>query len=104
VLQTALNGSEHILGCKLNKDETQLLSIKWLSTEQIQRDHQESFTAAGQHVRCMLSKVVDFLRDHDAEHEEHLVWKVTFDAHGNVPNFEIATGVEDVEVLPAGLE
>lgn len=104
VLQIALNGSEHILGCKLNKDETQLLSITWLSTEQIQRDHQESFTAAGQHVRCMLSKVVDFMRDHDAEHEEHLVWKVTFDAHGKVPNFEIATGVEDVEVLPAGLE
>ena len=107
VLQIALNGSEHILGCKLDDDQTRLLSVKWFSAEEIQQDHEKSFTQAGQHVRYMLRKVSDFLKHNksDAKHEEKMeqvVWKLTFDAsNGKLPSFEIAT---DVEVLPAGLE
>ena len=107
VLQIALNGSEHILGCKLDDGQTRLLSVEWFSTEEIQQHHEKSFTQAGQHVRYMLRKVWDFLKEHnlsDAKNEkmEQVVWKVTFDAsNGKLPSFEIAT---DVEVLPAGLE
>ncbi|CAL1152524.1 unnamed protein product [Cladocopium goreaui] len=105
VLQIALNGSEHILGCKLDDSQTRLLSVKWFSAEEIQQDHEKSFTQAGQHVRYMLRKVSDFLKHNksDAKHEEKMeqvVWKLTFDAsNGKLPSFEIAT---DVEVLPAG--
>lgn len=93
MLQTAVNGSEYILGCALDKDQTQLLSAEWISTSELREDLSEHFIFQGKHVRFMLAECMKFL-EHVSDQD---VWKLSFD-DGKRPLFEKASG--DVEVLP----
>ena len=94
VLQTALNGSKHVLACTLDGDRSRLESVQWMPTEEA-RQNNEDFIFQGQRARLMLGKVVDFMKDKD----ERGIWKVAFEHAGL--SFALST---DAQVLPKGLD
>ena len=94
VLQTALNGSKHILSCKLDDGRTCLESVQWIPTKEA-RQNNEAFIFQGQRARLMLGKVVDFMKDKDGSG----IWKVAFEHSG----LSISAST-NAEVLPRGLE
>ena len=49
ILQTAVNGSRHILGCKLDDCREHLLSTAWISTEEMRANNEKSFINRGNH-------------------------------------------------------
>ena len=98
MLQTAVNGSEHILRCQLDANGTRLEKTEWLPTQDLRESQQKRFSSDGRHVRYMLAQIMDFLSHENGSD----IWKVIFDVNnGKLPSFELAT---DVEVLPIGLQ
>lgn len=91
MLQTALNGSKHVLACTLDGDRSRLESVQWMPTDET-RQNNEDFIFQGQRARLMLGKVVDFMKDKD----ERGIWKVAFEHAGL--SFALST---DAQVLPA---
>ena len=96
LLQTAVNGSESILGCCFDESQCRLLDVVRIATDEMMCDLGDSFAAAGQHVRLMLRKVVEFCQQST---KDHSVWQLTFDV--KLPKF---CPSRDVQVLPLGLE
>lgn len=57
-LQIALNGSDFVLGCTLDKDKSRLEAVEWISSTGAIERHRESHTRKGQRVRLLLERLV----------------------------------------------
>lgn len=94
-LQIAVNGSESLLLCELDKGQSHVVETHEISAEEVLKSHQDSFTLFGQRVRLMLRKVRQYL---DEYQDESVVLGLTFD-DCKLPCFSVA----NVSVLPLGL-
>eukprot|EP00747_Dinoflagellata_sp_TGD_P095280 gnl/TRDRNA2_/TRDRNA2_166427_c0_seq1.p1 gnl/TRDRNA2_/TRDRNA2_166427_c0~~gnl/TRDRNA2_/TRDRNA2_166427_c0_seq1.p1 ORF type:complete len:114 (+),score=19.68 gnl/TRDRNA2_/TRDRNA2_166427_c0_seq1:1-342(+) len=100
-LQSACMGAAHVLCCRLNTDETDLVSFEKVATHDIIESRRNAFTYQGQRVRLLLERILEHMSAHESPGKGSLgcIYKLTFD-QGKAP--VIVPAPADICVLPVG--
>lgn len=101
-LQIALNGSQYVLGCSLDADQTQLIQTERISVSDAIQAHSNGFISQGQRVKLLLERVFNhacFERVVSSP-EVGCVMQMTFD---DVKAPVIGPAPMGIDVLPHGI-
>eukprot|EP00746_Dinoflagellata_sp_MGD_P010104 gnl/MRDRNA2_/MRDRNA2_120765_c0_seq1.p1 gnl/MRDRNA2_/MRDRNA2_120765_c0~~gnl/MRDRNA2_/MRDRNA2_120765_c0_seq1.p1 ORF type:complete len:621 (-),score=112.85 gnl/MRDRNA2_/MRDRNA2_120765_c0_seq1:275-2065(-) len=101
-LQIALNGSQYLLGCSLDADQTQLIQTKRISASDAIQAHRAAFIGQGQRVILLLERVLNHacFKRVASSPEVGCVMQMTFD---DIKAPVIVPAPMGIGVLPDGM-